>query len=193
MFLGALARKNAVQRDLARARSELAASGVGNRAITLEYPSDLTVGGISLTALAQRVQASLQTAGFHVSLSGTDVGTWLVRYRSGKVPFGLYLWQPDILDPSDYLAFTPGDVAGLRAGWAKGSDPAIENLAAKARVTTASNPRKKLYQQLQVKLNESGPFFPLIQPGHGFVATKDLRGAVFNPQYAIDVTQVSPK
>ena len=46
--------------------------------------------------------------------------------------FGLSLWGPDYPDPADYLAFTPGQLVGLRAGWPKGSDPAIEALAAKA-------------------------------------------------------------
>ena len=44
--------------------------------------------------------------------------------------FGLSLWGPDYPDPADYLAFTPGQLVGLRAGWPKGSDPAIEKLAA---------------------------------------------------------------
>ena len=40
---------------------------------------------------------------------------------------------------------------------------------------------------------QDGPFVPLIQPTQVFVATTDLRGAVFNPVYQIDVTQVSAK
>jgi len=192
MFFGARATKSGAHRDLARARSELAASGVGNRTVTLEYPSDLTISGVSLEALAQTVQASLQAAGFHIALAGTDISTWLVRYRDGKIPFGLYLSGPDFPDPSHYLAFTPGDVLGLLAGWAKGSDPALERLVARARVTTAFRARDKLYRQLQLRLNQSGPFFPLIQPAHGFAATKDLRHAVFNQQYDIDLTRVSP-
>jgi peptide/nickel transport system substrate-binding protein len=192
MFLGAPAR-SALHRNLGRARSELVASGVGDRTVTLEYPSDLTISSVSLAALARKVQAGLQAAGFHVALAGSDIGTWLARYREGKIPFGLYLSEPDFPDASDYLAFTPGDVVGLRVGWAKGSDPTVEGLAARARVTSAFKPREQLYRQLQLKLNQSGPFVPLIQPAHGFAATKDLRNAVFNQQYDIDVTQISPR
>ena len=32
-----------------------------------------------------------------------------------------------------------------------------------------------------------------MQPTQVFVSTKDLKNAVFNAQYQIDVTQVSPK
>ena len=61
------------------------------------------------------------------------------------------------------------------------------------RVTTDTKARQKLYQQIQQKLNADGPFFPLIQPTQVFVATTDLKGAVFNPVYQIDVTLVSAK
>jgi peptide/nickel transport system substrate-binding protein len=107
--------------------------------------------------------------------------------------FGLSLWGPDYPDPADYLTFAPGQLVGLRAGWAKGSSQAIESLAAKALITTDPTQRQKLYQQYQLDLNASGPYFPLMQPTQVFVSTSDLRNAVYNAEYSIDVTQVSPK
>ena len=104
--------------------------------MTLEYPSDLTINGVPFTTLAQKVQANLQAAGFNIQLSGSPTSNWLTEYRDGKMAFGLSLWGPDYPDPADYLTFTPGQLVGLRAGWPKGSDPAIEKLAAKALVTT---------------------------------------------------------
>jgi peptide/nickel transport system substrate-binding protein len=193
MFLGSLPRKDAVKQNLARARSELAASGAGNRTITLEFPSDLTVNGVPFTSLAQRVQANLQAAGFHVELAGATVGTWLQKYRDGKMAFGLSLWGPDYPDPLDYLAFMPGELVGTRAGWPAGSDPTLERLAATARVTTKGKARQTIYRRIQRRLNQTGPFFPLLQPTQVFVSTKDLRNAVFNAQYQVDVTQVAPR
>ena len=107
--------------------------------------------------------------------------------------FGLSLWGPDYPDPSDYLAFMPGELVGTRAGWPKGSDPTIERLAAKARTTVKRAARQTIYRQIQRRLNQVGPFFPLIQPTQVFVSTKDLRNAVFNPQYQVDVTKVRPR
>jgi peptide/nickel transport system substrate-binding protein len=107
--------------------------------------------------------------------------------------FGLSLWGPDFPDPADYLVFTPGQLVGVRAGWPKGSDSVIEGLAAKALITTASKPRETLYRQIQLELNKRGPFYPLMQPTQVFVSTTDLKNAIFNPQYEIDVTQVAPK
>jgi peptide/nickel transport system substrate-binding protein len=193
MFLGSLKQADAIKQNLTRAKAALAASGVGGQKITLEYPSDLTINGVPFPTLAQKVQSNLQAAGFNVDLAGSPVGTWLTKYRDGQMAFGLSLWGPDYPDPADYLAFTPGQLVGLRAGWPANSDSSLEKLAAKALVTTDTKARESLYRQIQLQLNARGPFFPLLQPTQAFVATADLRNAVFNPQYEIDVTQVSPK
>jgi peptide/nickel transport system substrate-binding protein len=193
MFLGSLPKSAAIKRNLTRARSELQASGAAGKTITLEYPSDLTINGVPFPSLAQRVQANLQQVGFKIDLAGSTVGTWLQKYRDGKMAFGLSLWGPDYPDPADYLVFTPGDLVGLRAGWPKGGDPTTERLAAKARVTTKAKARQTVFRAIQRRLNAVGPFFPLIQPTQVFVATKDLQNAVFNAQYQVDVTRVSPR
>ena len=193
MFLGALPSTAAVKHNAAKAKAALAASGVGGESVTLEYPSDLTINGVPFTTLAQKVQANLKAIGIDVQLSGSPTGTWLTKYRDGKMAFGLSLWGPDYPDPADYLTFAPGQLVGLRAGWTKGSDPAIEKIAAKALVTTSPGPRKALYRQFQAALNARGPYFPLMQPTQVFVSTSDLRNAVYNATYSIDVTAVSPK
>jgi peptide/nickel transport system substrate-binding protein len=192
MFLGALPQSAAIKQDLTKAKAALAASGVGDQQVTLQYPSDLTINGVPFTSMAQKVQASLQAAGFNISLSGSPTTNWLDVYRSGKMALGLSLWGPDYPDPADYLVFTPGNLVGLRAGWPKGSDAAIETLAAKAEVTTAPGARNTIYKSIQRLLNADSPFFPLIQPTQVFVSTKDMNGAVYNAVYDVDVTQVSP-
>ena len=170
----------------------MSASGVGDQKVTLIYPSDLTINGVPFTSMAQKIQASLKEVGINVELSGSPTSNFLDDYRSGKAAFGLSLWGPDYPDPADYLVFTPGQLVGLRAGWPKGADRAIERLAAKAMVTTRPAARAAIYRSIQRLLNQAGPFFPLIQPTQVFVKTKDLRGAVYNSVYTVDVSQVSP-
>ena len=133
-----------------------------------------------------------QDIGLKVELAGAPVGTWLDKYRNGTMAFGLSLWGPDYPDPADYLAFMPGELVGTRVGWPKGSDQALERLAARARVTTSDAARAPIYRQIQQRLNQTGPYFPLIQPTQVFASTKDLRGAVFNPLYSIDVRLARP-
>jgi peptide/nickel transport system substrate-binding protein len=193
MFLGALPQSADVKQDLAKAKAALAASGVGSQQVTLQYPSDLTINGVPFTSMAEKVQANLQAEGFNIQLSGSPTSNWLTAYRSGNMAFGLSLWGPDYPDPADYLTFLPGNLVGLRAGWAKGADPSLEALGAKALITTNAKQRKQIYQQIQTQLNQSGPYFPLMQPTQVFVATSDLKNAVYNAEYDVDVTQVSPK
>jgi peptide/nickel transport system substrate-binding protein len=193
MFAGALPAKEAVKQNVAKAKQALQASGHAGDSVTLEYPSDLTINGVPFATLAQKVQANLQSIGIKVDLSGAPTGTWLTSYRSGKMAFGLSLWGPDYPDPADYLTFAPGDLVGLRAGWAKGASPAIEKTAAAAASATDPKKRTALFQQFQRQLNQSGPYFPLMQPTQVFVATSDLKNAVYNAVYSVDVTKVAPK
>jgi peptide/nickel transport system substrate-binding protein len=193
MFLGSLPQSSRINQNVAKAKTELAASGIGNTKLSLEFPSDLTINGVPFATLAQKVQANLQSVGLNVELSGAPVGTWLQKYRDGKMAFGLSLWGPDYPDPADYLAFLPGELVGVRAGWQKGADPPLEALGARARVATDAKTRTTLYRQVQQRLNAVGPFFPLIQPTQVFVSTADLKNAVFNAVYQIDVTQAAPR
>ena len=195
MFLGALPQSAKIKQDLAKAKADLTASGVGSQQVQLQYPDDLTINGVPFTSMAQKVQSSLQAAGFNITLSGSPTTDWLNVYRSGKMALGLSLWgAPTIRIPlPDYLAFTPGNLVGLRAGWPKGSDASLEKLAATApAATVAPAARTSIYQQIQRMLNQSSPFFPLIQPTQVFVSTKDLKGAVYNAEYDVDVSAITP-
>lgn len=192
MFLGALPASDATKTDLTKAKALLAASGVGSQQVTLSYPDDLTINGVPFTSLAQKLQANLGAVGFHIALSGSPTTTWLDSYRSGKMAFGLSLWGPDYPDPADYLVFAPGNLVGLRAGWAKSTDPSLDSLVGQALVATKADVRQTLYRKYQLILNQTGPYQALIQPTQVFVSTKDLSGAVYNAEYDTDITQISP-
>jgi peptide/nickel transport system substrate-binding protein len=193
MFLGSLGQSARVRTNLARAKNELAASGISDPTVTLEYPSDLTLNGVSFATLAQRVQANLREAGITANLAGSPTSNWLSKYRDGKMAFGLSLWGPDYPDPSDYLVFLPGQLVGLRAGWPAGANRSLEQLGQRARTTTSDRVRAGLYRTIQRRLNAEGPFFPLIQPTQVFAVTRDLRNAIFNPVYFVDVARVAPR
>lgn len=190
MFLGALPQSSAALTDLTKAKSELAASGIKNPTVNLGFPSDFTLNGLSFSTLAQKVQANLETVGIKVNLTGSPIATALVDYRAGTEQLGLWLWGPDYPDPNDYLVFLPGQLVGLRAGWAAGSDPSLESLGTHASSTVDNATRGQLFQQIQTQLNLDGPFFPLIQPGQVVVATKGVTGADYNPTWTIDVSGV---
>jgi peptide/nickel transport system substrate-binding protein len=191
MFLGALPQSAAVQRDLTKAKAELAASGITNPTVNLGYPSDFTLNGLSFATMAQKVQANLADVGIKVNLTGSPISTALADYRAGKEQLGLWLWGPDYPDPNDYLVFLPGQLLGLRAGWVAGSDPTLEALGVKAGSDTNNSERGQLFQQIQTQLNQDGPWFPLIQAGQVVATSSGITGADYNPTWTIDVAGVS--
>jgi peptide/nickel transport system substrate-binding protein len=192
MILGSLPKSDALKTDLAKARSALAASGVGTSRVTLAYPNDVTINGVPFTTLAQKVQAQLRAAGFNVVLAGSPIAVFQPMFRAGRLPFGLWAYSFTYPDPSSYVVFEPGGLIALHAGWRAGSDPAVEKLFAKARLATTPAARGSLYRQIQLGMNARSPFVPLLEPAQAFAATKDLAGAVFSPAYYVDLTQISP-
>jgi len=192
-FLGALPASQATSRDLAGAKAALAASGIKNPSVTLGYPSDLTVDGLSLQTIAERLQAQLKEVGITVNLAPAPTTTELDKYRNGKEEAGLWYWGPDYPDPSDYLVFLPGNLVGLRAGWKAGADPELTALGDKAATTIGDDARKALYEQIQTKLNASGPFVPLFQPSHYTVTAASVTGVTYNPVWTLDVAAVGTK
>ena len=106
---------------------------------------------------------------------------------------GLWLWNPDYPDSQDYLVFGPGALVGLRAGWPAGANAEIEEVSQEAATTVDNAVRGPLFEEFQVLLNESGPFFPLIQPAAAVVSVTDrVTGAAFHPTLLLDVRLLAP-
>jgi peptide/nickel transport system substrate-binding protein len=103
---------------------------------------------------------------------------------------GLWYWGPDYPDPSDYLNFMPGELVGLRAGWAKGADPSIESLASTAATTTQDSARSSLYQQIQESMNTASPFMPLIQPAQIVVGATSVKNLQSNALWLVNLGEL---
>jgi len=190
MFLGSLPPGSGTAYNLSKARAALAASGLGHPTVTLVYPSDLPVNGISLADLAARVQQDLQQVGINVQLQGQSLQVALASYRGGQEAMGLWYWGPDFPDPSDYLNFLPGALVGLRAGWARGADPALEAIGAAAAKTRQNPVRETLYQQIQRAMNNSSPFMPLIQPARVLAGAASVTNLQPSPLWTVDLGEL---
>jgi peptide/nickel transport system substrate-binding protein len=189
-FVGSLAPGTGVKRDVAKAKAALAASGLTNPTVTLSYPSDIQVNGLSFGDLAARVQQNLKEVGITVKLAGSSVSTALDDYRAGKEQMGLWEWGPDFPDPSDYLNFLPGQLVGLRAGWVKGADPSLEALGTKAAETVDNATRVPIYEQIQEQMNTAGPIMPLIQPAQILIAGKSVSNVQSNALWLVDLSEL---
>lgn len=193
VFLGALPARYEVHTNLAKAKAEVAASGMTDPKITLTYPAGLTINGIDFSTLAQKTKSDLAKAGITVNLQGLPVNAMLQQYAAGKDQMTQSYWGPDYPDPNDYQVFLPGGIAAKRVNWNAGADPALEALGKKALTTVADTQRAALYRQIQRKLNQDSPFYPLFQPSQAIVASKNLTHAVLNFTWVLDVRSVGTR
>ncbi|MBV9580733.1 MAG: ABC transporter substrate-binding protein [Chloroflexi bacterium] len=186
-FLGALPASSAVQRDLNRAKSELQASGLPPQTAELDYQTSTTG---QTEALAAKIQANLADVGITLTLNGQPSAIATPNYRGGKDQMGLFGWAPDYPDPNDYLAFTPGQLVGHRAGWETTADPSLTELATQAGSTADNTQRAQLFAQIQNQLNQDSPIFPLINPGQAVVSTRNLTHVDYSPVWYIDFAAI---
>jgi peptide/nickel transport system substrate-binding protein len=186
-FLGALPATDNAKYDLALAKSYLAKSGVGHPTLNLTYPTDLTENGLSFDDLAARLQQYLDQIGITVKLQPQSIQVGLQTYRGGTEAMGLWFWEPDYPDPSDWIQFSPGHLVGLRAGWTAAEDPMVASLAKQAVSTTGVAARQAIFQKYQLAMNATGPFIPLLQPAEVLVGTKGIKNLQANGLWLVDL------
>ncbi len=177
-FIGHLPPSAKIKRNLQKAKAEVRASGISNPKITMYYPAELTINGISFATLAQKTKSNLAEVGIQVDLVGKPVNSFLETYAAGKHPMSQSYWGPDYPDPNDYLVFTPGGLAANRVNWAASKDPKLAALAKKAQRTVSDTQRAALFRQIGRMMNQRAPFFPLFQPAQAIVSSGNLTNAV---------------
>jgi peptide/nickel transport system substrate-binding protein len=186
-FLGALTAASAVHRDVARAKAELQASGIANPTVELDYSTSTT--GIT-EAEAAKIQASLGEVGITITLNGQPSAIATPNYRGGKNPMGLFGWAPDYPDPNDYLPFLPGQLVGKRAGWLPEANPTLVEMGNKAGSTADNTSRAQQFRDIQDKLNQESPIFPLLNAGQSVVTTRNLTNVAYSPVWYIDFAAI---
>lgn len=195
ILLGALPASADAKFDLSQAKSWLAKSGVGHPSLKLTYPTDLTVNGLSFDDAAARLEQYLDQIGINVTLQPESLQVGLESYRAGTEALGLWFWGPDYADPEDYLAFAPGHLVGLRAGWtatdSAANAPSVVSIANRAAATTGVSARQSVYEKFQNAMNKYGPFIPLIQPAEVIVGTKNIKNLQANAVWLVNTRNLS--
>lgn len=190
---GSLPADEAIETDVEKAKSEVAASGIDQPSITLTYPSDIDINGIKFATFAQQVAADLKAVGIESKLEALPVATYLPKWREGTMEMTLTYSYPDVMDPASFDGFAPGGSDAVRAGWNTGDAPELEKLGAEMASTVDDAKRAELAQQMQRDLNESGPYVPLIQTAQTVVSTANLTDVALDPGWTLDVAAVGSK
>ncbi|HLW58664.1 MAG TPA: ABC transporter substrate-binding protein [bacterium] len=190
---GALPSSEAVKTDLDRAKQLLKDANPGDLKGQLSFSTGNVFYGVQFGIVAEKVQADLAKVGIQITLDGLPSSIALQKYRDAKDQLGIWAWAADYPDVSDYLVFVPGRTVGKRAGWPADASPdtqALADLATKAETEIDNAKRVSLYQQVNRKIAEIGPFAPMFQPVAPYAFRSTLRGVVLASTWFIDYTTV---
>ncbi len=189
-LLGALPVEQGIAFEPEAARVLLEESGYAGETVSLHYANDTTVAGIALEPLALSIQSDLKAVGVDIALAPAPEATELDNYRSGKESTGIWAWGADFPDPSNYFVFLPGENVGSRAMWQAGASPNIDALRAEAVAASGEEDRSAAFQELQLALNEEGPFIPLLQPALHIVTDRSIASVDSNLVWTIDLASI---
>jgi peptide/nickel transport system substrate-binding protein len=190
---GALPSSEAAKTDLDRAKQLLKEANPGDLKGQLSFSTGNVFYGVQFGIVAEKVQADLAKVGIQITLDGLPSSIALQKYREAKDQLGIWAWAADYPDVSDYLVFVPGRTVGKRAGWLADASPdtqALAELATKAETEVDNAKRVSLYQQVNRKIAEIGPFAPMFQPVAPYAFRSTLRGVVLASTWFIDYTTV---
>ena len=186
---GARPTKEVVKADPAHARALLQEANLADISGNYIFSSTLQSFGIDATLLAQKIQQDLSAVGIKLTLQDLPYAVQVQMYRDGKIPFGTGGWIADYSDVSDYLVFLPGGTVGKRVGWLPGQSKDAQDLVQMGQAAaTAVDPAKRiaLYQNIDRRITEVGPFVPLFQPAVPYAIRSNIRGVAYTTGWYID-------
>jgi peptide/nickel transport system substrate-binding protein len=180
--------QDATQRDVDRAKSALARSGLKNPNINLLYPTDTPFQGIEHQTFAEEMQANLEEVGINVDLVGLPNATAFPMMVAGTFDVGLFTTS-FVPDPEPYReGMCPGASAenpGGQAGWKVGMNPRVDALSREAQSASLAT-RYSVFEQLDRAVLEEGPYIVLFQPAYHILYDRRITNVEYSPAYVFD-------
>ncbi len=185
-FWGALEEKP-FNLDLEKAKALISAAGHGDGfTVTLDTLKDSPYPDI-----AQAIQQNLSKVGIKAEIVLAEGKTLWPKYRARKHELLIARWSPDYGDPhsnADSFAHNPDnrDEAKLtgklawRTAWSNPEVTAMTDAAARELDLVK---REKLYQDLQRRVQQEGPFSIMYQLNEQSVLQKNISGFVNGPNF----------
>jgi peptide/nickel transport system substrate-binding protein len=173
------------QRDLARARALIAASGMARVPVKFLLSNDPLDGRV-----AQIIQAMAGEAGFDVKLEVSESASLLGRLKSGDYELALLIWsgRPD---PDANIAMWVACDGFIN--WGSYCDPRLDQILRAARATTVVSERAKLYGQAAAIYLAARPYVFLYHLKWLWGVLARLDGFVPHPDGIIRVQGLSIK
>ncbi len=184
--------ESTVEQDVEAALALMAEAGYED-GLEIDFPvTTLSAEGISLSDVAQKLASDLAAIGITLNIETIDWnGGYSDAYRDGTLEATVMYWSPDYQDAVSQLAFGPGDVVGLRAGWTSDDAQYLVDLAAEISVETDPDTKAELLIEWQEGIEEDSPFITLFQCPKHFAYTTGLTGVNYSDSYRLDLREIS--
>ncbi|SDS71274.1 ABC transporter substrate-binding protein [Microlunatus soli] len=144
--------------DLQAAKATLAKSSKPNGFSTTLLISS---GDSDSATSAQLIQASLGKIGIKVKIKTLDASASYAARQAGDFDIGFTGCTTDIIDPDEIIRFAGLYDGGSHAVYSFYKNPELDKLADQATKITDQTARKKIYDQIQQKVNQDMPHVPL--------------------------------
>ncbi|AUT73598.1 ABC transporter substrate-binding protein [Paraburkholderia hospita] len=132
--------------------------------------------------MAQLIQQDWAKIGVRAKIVSYEWGEYNRRAKQGGEHDAiLYGWSGDNGDPDNWLGTLLGCAAVGGSNVSKWCDPAFNGLIEKARETSNTNERTRLYEQAQVIFKQQVPYTPVAHSIISLPASKRVSGLVFSP------------
>jgi peptide/nickel transport system substrate-binding protein len=178
---GSLPPNQVTTRDVAKAKTLLAQSGVADPTFALTYASDVSVPGASTGDLAQLIQANLKDAGINMVLDPEANVTLRPKWFGGKLQAYLYPLGPEAFDASSASDTAANGHISKWMGWTTGLDPTSDALAAQMLGNTDPSKEAGLITPEQAATDEFAVFIPILISPYELVASRSVGGLNLNP------------
>lgn len=185
-------KKSFPERDLARAQSLLTQAGynAGKKLDLTVWYTPTRYGNTEPDAAAVLKSALEDTRAFNVNLKSQEWSSYVSSFRKGEFPVFLLGWNPDYVDPDNFLApfvaDSPQTLGTLLNAAPNPEDKEtyeqFKKTLAAARATANHAQRVKLYEQVQDLMAKSVVVLPLWQNNLSSVAVarKNIKGIVLD-------------
>jgi peptide/nickel transport system substrate-binding protein len=174
--------------DLAKAQELWDASGVGAQEITMTYDAGgFGEGGVSLDALAAKVQSDVQQInGLTFTIVGMNGTDRITEYRAGRLQSTISPWTPDYADVNTYTG--PFAQTGVAASYRMGySNPQVDEWLAQGIAELDPEKRKEIYVNVLKTMIDDAAFVVLYQTIDQKAAGQNVQGVAVHPVYIIQL------
>jgi peptide/nickel transport system substrate-binding protein len=180
--------------DPEKAKALLAEAGQPNPKITF-FVTEGGSGMLDPVAMGTAIQADLAAVGFDVTIQTYEWNAFLDQVNpgiSGKADMAEMAWMTNDPDTLPFLGLRTEafpDKGGFNSGYY--SNPEVDDLLNKARISTDQAERATLYKKMQVIVHDDAPWLFVANWKQNAVATAAVQGLTLQPSFLLTLKGVS--